>query len=261
MSVRSPARRAGFSFVELLVVLAIVGLLIALLLPSINRAKEQANRTRCLNNIRQIGMSVLVYAHDHKEYPAPDERLSTGSMALVSKGMVVVATRRTGLLALPQRAEFRRESLACPEGWASNGVDTFYQGEAINKDGLAYMDYAYWGRRFGPPQKGKFEVKYASLAFKPAEKSTKILVTDAVTDQGSATVRSIVGPGNHGGNHRATPTFVQQTSGDGRKLETNNVIGGRGMSVLFSDGHADWFGVERLTQQFNGLCYPPVDQW
>src|SRR5688572_24471966 len=78
MSVRSPARRAGFSFVELLVVLAIVGLLIALLLPSLTRAREQANRTRCLNNIRQIGMSVLVYAHDHKEYPAPDERLSTG---------------------------------------------------------------------------------------------------------------------------------------------------------------------------------------
>jgi prepilin-type N-terminal cleavage/methylation domain-containing protein len=268
MSVRSPARRAGFAFnssrgfslVEILVVLGIVGLLIAILLPSITRARDQANRTRCLNNIRQIGMAVLYYAHDHKDYPAPDERLSSGSLATVSKGMVVVATRRTGLLALPQRHDFRRESLTCPEGWASNGNDSFYQADGINKDGLAYMDYAYWGGRFGPPAKG-FDPKYASLAFKPAEKATKILITDAVADQSSQTVRSIVGTGNHGVNHRGPPQLVTQTSGNGRRLETNSVISGRGMSVFFSDGHTDWFNVERLTQQFNGLCYPPADQW
>jgi hypothetical protein len=58
--------------------------------------------------------------------------------------------RRTGHLhnptlhwTLPQRRDFRRESLTCPERWASNGNDEFYQGDGINRDGLAQINRGY----------------------------------------------------------------------------------------------------------------------
>jgi len=53
--------RAGMSLVELLVVMAIIGLLIALLLPAIEQTRETARRAQCLNNLRQIGIALQGY--------------------------------------------------------------------------------------------------------------------------------------------------------------------------------------------------------
>ena len=61
--------RRGLSMVEVLVVLAIISVLTAILLPTLSRARAQANRTRCLNNIRQIGNGIAIYIHDHKALP------------------------------------------------------------------------------------------------------------------------------------------------------------------------------------------------
>src|SRR5688572_31783304 len=62
-------RRAGFSLIELLAVLGILGLLVGLILPAVGTIREAANRVKCTNNLKQIGVAVLHYENFHGRLP------------------------------------------------------------------------------------------------------------------------------------------------------------------------------------------------
>lgn len=61
----------GFTLIELLVVMGIIGLLIAILLPTLSRVRKAAQATVCLSNLRQMGMGWLSYANESKGRPHP----------------------------------------------------------------------------------------------------------------------------------------------------------------------------------------------
>lgn len=67
---RPPSTRKAFTLVELLIVIAIIGLLAAILFPAFRRAQESAAQTNCASNLKQIYMAVELYRQDEKVYPA-----------------------------------------------------------------------------------------------------------------------------------------------------------------------------------------------
>ena len=95
------ARRSAFTLIELLVVISIIALLITVVLPALQRARDLAQQTQCASNLRQVGIVTSVYRNDYggKLFPIHTvEKMYNGGTAEKSPPMQLVLGGYLGTL-------------------------------------------------------------------------------------------------------------------------------------------------------------------
>jgi len=106
--------RTGFTLIELLVVIAIIALLAAILFPVFARARENARKTSCLNNLKSIGLAVQQYTQDYDEmyFPLQEANATTPAAGAVTFVVTLQPYAKSTQLFL------------CPSGSRSNPITT-----------------------------------------------------------------------------------------------------------------------------------------
>ena len=159
-STRVPATRRGpgsraFTLIELLVVIAIIAILAAMLLPALAKAKQKAKQTACISNMRQIGISLVMYADNFNQYPG-NYRKSTLAYVWQPRLLSTMGNNRAAFscpAALPQSwwDTNLNDTLSGPAGFLTKGEDgkfdaySVMSGDTDNQGSRFSLGYNDWG--------------------------------------------------------------------------------------------------------------------
>lgn len=206
MKVKTHRLRKGFTLIELLVVIAIIALLAAILFPVFARARENARRSSCQSNLKQIALGIKQYTQDYDEkFPCR----YTGSTAL---GYI-------GWASLAQAYMKSEQIFQCPSETTPPGG--FTSATAVDY----YYNYSLGASYLPPPTYELVDgVKESAVNFP----SNTILNADS--DTGYDRVSHFTAPGGNGG----TPSA--EIAASKRHLE--------GANYSFVDGHVKWLRPE-----------------
>ncbi|MBC7328559.1 DUF1559 domain-containing protein [bacterium] len=257
-------RRKGFTLIELLVVIAIIAILAAILFPVFSRAREQARKSACLSNSKQIGTALVMYVQDWDEtFPAWTPPCAGAAPGLFWTEQLMPYLKNKDIFRCPSAPKVRQEqawwnfSYCYPikYGRPENSVNSNYGYHEIIKN--------YWNCL------GKNTSKLVSIVA-PSE---TVVIADCKDDILGPYIRDIntginvdVALANAGGTPGQTlPGLIcsclPQITDLNRALDALARHSG-GSNIIFADGHAKWYKGDQIRSKRDGgslrLCMPDI---
>jgi prepilin-type N-terminal cleavage/methylation domain-containing protein/prepilin-type processing-associated H-X9-DG protein len=239
-SKRRKRKVAGFTLIELLVVIAIISILAAILFPVFARARENARRSACMSNLKQIGLGVMMYVQDYDEtYPASSQKNSDTGAFVYWPELLEPYTKSTQIFLCPSNASVSSGAPTYAGQYGANWlVLAYYNNAPVKMAAVAAPSATYLAMDYGN--------YYISANTPPASTSGFFYLP------GIGSLKGLTSS--------ACPTSSTPASYD--KVR-NDCMNGRhfgGVNMTFADGHVKWLKTEVVYDEYyktaNGAFNP-----